>query len=147
MDNSSSSITNEPQLRRTRAKFTKRNKHFVFEALSQAGITAAAISFDRKGDRLLINREHMFCGEKRVRIPRTEMFVWIVPNQGRPFRRKEALEYAIFALCWDSLNEKHPAWDSNTIAFGEFRFDVATRTIELRAIERFPGFATSTHSF
>lgn len=124
MNDLSSSITNERQRRRTRAKFSKRNKQVVFKALAAAGITAVAACFDRKSDRFLITREHASRGETRVKIPHAKVFIWTVPHQGQPFRKKEALTYAIFNLCWDSLEEKHPEWGRDAIALGEFRFDV-----------------------
>lgn len=59
----------------------------------------------------------------------------------RPIR--DALE----ALCYGCLAQSHAGWENNDGAFGEFRIDVAKRTIELEFNGRFTDTWTDNHTF
>ena len=60
---------------------------------------------------------------------------------------ESTLEEAIENLCYDYLEETHGGWENNDGGFGEFRIDVAKRTVELEFNGRFTDTCTSNHTF
>lgn len=60
---------------------------------------------------------------------------------------EEPLPQALETLCYDYLEETNGGWENNGGAFGEFRLDVAARTIELEFNARYTDVFTEMHTF
>jgi hypothetical protein len=57
------------------------------------------------------------------------------------------LEAAVEKLAYDYLEDKHPGWEINDGAFGDFVFNVADRSIALEHRARFTDVDISTYQF
>jgi hypothetical protein len=89
-----------------------------------------------------------FRGEEGVEVPATPVSVQNVSwGDAKPVTTQSTLGDAIEALCYDCLEETHGGWENNEGAYGEFRLDVARRTIELEFIGRFADTYTTNHTF
>jgi hypothetical protein len=60
---------------------------------------------------------------------------------------QSTLETAIENLCYDYLGQTHGGWENNDGGYGEFRIDVAKRSIELEFNGRFTDTWTDNHTF
>ena len=113
------------------------NKTAIFDALARAGITIVTVSFDGCGDSGQIESIDAFAGDAPAELP-SEQIELAEPasDGGRPEQSSFSLRDAVEKLAYDFLEETHDGWENNDGAYGEFTFDVASRTITLAYNER-----------
>lgn len=130
------------------AKANELNKAFLFDALAPAGITCIRVEFDGEGDSGQISGVSALVGDQPAQLPATRLTLqqlrW---GQTQSTPSEFTLEAAIEALCYDYLEQEHGGWENNDGAYGEFRFDVAKRTIEFEFNGRYTDTWTNTHTF
>ena len=126
----------------------ERNKATLFKALAAANITEVHVSFDGEGDSGQIEGVIAFTGGERIEVPKATVTIrelgW---GKTKPKKTQTALKEAIEILCYGYLADEHDGWENNDGAHGEFRFDVAKRTVELEFNGRYTDTFTSNHSF
>jgi hypothetical protein len=124
------------------------NKQMVFDALSGAGITSVAVTFDGEGDSGQIEEITACKGEEPCALPESPIpaldLAWGATD---PRNALKPLREAIEALCYDYLSQKHGGWENNDGAYGEFMFHVGERRIELDMYTRFTDSTNHTHTF
>jgi hypothetical protein len=134
--------------RQVQAKLNEGNKRAVFDALDAANITAVHVDFDGVGDSGQIDGVAAFRGEETAARPSTTVAIQTVSwPSAEIVTSQPSLRTAIETLCYDYLEETHDGWENNDGAYGEFRFDVAKRTIKLEFNGRFTDTWTDTHTF
>ena len=134
--------------REARTKLGEANKNAVFDALAAANITEVHVEFDGEGDSGQIADVWVYRGEERVELPATTVRVKNVAwGDATPVTTESALGDAIETLCYHCLEMTHDGWENNAGAYGEFRLDVAARTIKLEINERYTDTQTSNHTF
>jgi len=130
------------------AKANDLNKAVMFDALSAGGITLVLVKFDGVGDSGQIECVAAFRGEEEVDLPDATIALQQVPWGGtEAVAERQTLDQAVVTLCYDFLEETHGGWENNDGAYGEFRFDVAERTIALEFNGRFTDVFTERHTF
>lgn len=134
--------------RKARAKVRQRNKDAVFRTLAAAKITEVHVEFDGEGDDGQIHNVVAYRGNEPTELPPTTLANREV-SRGR--RKVTVTQYstqeAIEALCYDCLADDHDGWENNAGAYGEFRLDVAARTVKLEINERYVDTHTTTRTF
>ena len=134
--------------RQARAKLSEANKQAVFDALAAANINQVHVEFDGEGDQGQIESVIALREEERAEFPNVGVIIRHVPSgEYDPIRTIEQIEKAIETLCYDYLEETHGGWENNDGAYGDFRLDVAKRTVELEFNGRFTDTCTSNHKF
>lgn len=134
--------------RQAQAKLNESNKDAVFDGLALANITEVRVDFDGEGDSGQINGVAAFRGEEATDLPKTRVAIQTVSWQSDEIvTTDQGLEEAIETLCYSYLEETHGGWENNEGGFGEFRFDVKKRSVELEFNGRFSDVWTDTHSF
>ena len=149
-------------------KANELNKTIVFDALAAASITQVFVEFDGYGDSGQIEGITAHMGEPpkalpapaatgaspavqaaaAVTLPKTRLTLHQAPWNSEELGTYETtLQDAIENLCYGYLEQEHDGWENNDGAFGEFRFNVAERTIELEFNGRFTDTYTENHSF
>lgn len=68
-------------------------------------------------------------------------------DAGKPHTVECDLAEAIETLCYDYLAINHDGWENDNGAYGQFRFDVETRTVMLTFNQRFAEIDTTTQIF
>jgi hypothetical protein len=130
------------------AKVTELNKAVLFDALAPAGITSIQVEFDGEGDSGQINGVSAFAGDQPADLPATKLTLQQLPwGQTDSTPSELTLEAAIETLCYDYLEQTHGGWENNDGGYGEFRIDVAKRSIELEFNGRFTDTWTDNHTF
>jgi hypothetical protein len=123
---------------RLNAELLPRNKAALFDALAVASVTAVVVSFDGYEDEGQIQNIEVKAGEQIAAMPaeHTELAraVWdkTVPERST-VSITDAIEHFVYLL----LEKTHCGWENNDGAYGDFRFDVAGRTITLDYNERY----------
>jgi hypothetical protein len=134
--------------RQALAKLSQVNKRAVFDVLATTNITLVSVEFDGEGDSGQITGLLAFRNDESIELPATNVTIQRVSyGDTEPVTAASPLREAIETLCHDLLGESHGGWEINDGAYGEFRFDVATRTIELEFNARFTDVSTSSHTF
>lgn len=134
--------------REARAKLSQATKDAVFDALAAANITQVLVEFDGEGDGGQMNSVTAFRNEEPVEFPAVTVAIRQFSGEAtEPVTAAPTLEGAIESLCYDYLEETHGGWEINEGSYGDFRIDVAKRTIELEFNGRFIGTDTSNHTF
>jgi hypothetical protein len=134
--------------RQVQAKLNEGNKGVLFEALAAANITEVRVDFDGEGDSGQINSIITLRSEELMALPKTTVTIQTVSwGSTETVTTQPVLEEAIEALCYGYLEETHGGWENDAGGYGEFRFDVAKRTIELEFNGRYTDTWTDTHSF
>lgn len=117
---------------KARKKLGQINKAAIFAALAAADIELVLATFDGVGDSGQIEEVTASRSERPVDFPDVKIKLlqasW---NSAAPDATEAGLREAIETLCYDFLEEDHGGWENNEGAFGEFRLDVAARTVEL----------------
>jgi uncharacterized protein DUF6878 len=148
MNDMDSTMGQYERRRQALAKLAESNKGAVFDALAAAGITEVVVDFDGEGDSGQINGIVALRGTDHTTLPVSfitpHLIAW---GETNPAPADQPLEQAIETLCYDYLEQTHDGWENNDGACGEFRFDVAGRTIELEFNGRFTDTWTDTHTF
>jgi len=134
--------------RQAQAKLNEGNKAALFDALAGAGITEVRIDFDGEGDSGQINDVAAFRGEEPAELPTATVTIQTIPWGSTEATTTESnLGEAIETLCYLYLEGTHGGWENNDGAYGEFRLDVAKRSVELEFNGRYTDTWTDTHSF
>jgi hypothetical protein len=140
--------TQERERARLAAEIRPANKAAVFEMLARAGITLVTVGFDGSGDSGQIESIEAQAGDTAAELPSDQVELaepaW---DGGKIGRSAFTLRDAIEKLAYDFLEETHGGWENNDGAYGEFTFDVATRTITLAYNERHMESDYSEHVF
>lgn len=119
------------------------NKAALFDALAAAAITSVLVTFDGAGDSGQIEAIDVTSGQEPTALPTGDVEIVTPAWDGSGLERRCCnMRDAIEALAYAFLEETHDGWENNEGAFGEFRFDVMERTIELDYNER---IETSQH--
>lgn len=134
--------------RQARRKLSQANKATVMDALAAVDISLVVISFDGAGDNGQIEEITANRGDTKVPLPDTEVSFqetkWGVEE---PVVTSLTLADGLEHLCYHLLEFEHDGWGNNEGSYGEFRFDVAKRTIKLEFNARFTEVSTTHHSF
>lgn len=131
-----------------RAKANEANKSVLFDALASTSITSIHVDFDGEGDSGQINGVAAFYGDESATLPSTTIAIQTVSwGKTEIPTAQSTLEKAIETLCYDYLEQTHGGWENNDGGYGEFRIDVAKRTIELEFNGRFTDTWTDNHTF
>jgi len=126
-----------------------RNKAAIFDALASAGIQTVAVEFDGYADSGQIESTTARDATSVEReLPNAAVAFHEVAFEGpttttQSIRLDEAITMLVFAL----LEQVHAGWENNDGAYGEFIFDVATRSITLDYNERFTDSTNYQHEF
>jgi hypothetical protein len=141
-------MSNFERHQQARAKLSEGNKGAVFDALASTNITEVHVEFDGEGDSGQIQTVTAFRGEERIDLPATTVRVLNVAwGNAETVATVSALVDAVETLCYDYLEDTHGGWENNDGGYGEFRLDVATRTVSLEINERYTETHTSEHTF
>jgi hypothetical protein len=130
------------------AEANRLNKTIVFDALSRATITHVVVGFDGEGDQGQMERAAARRDGKDVEFPDVTLSIWVADFgctelSARELRLQEAVEH----LCYGYLEDRHGGWEINEGSFGEFTFDVATRTVTLDFFGRLIDTDYANHTF
>lgn len=124
------------------------NKAALFDTLAAAGITQVIVTFDGSGDSGQVEEIDARAGDEVTDLPEAKITinspVW---GSDEIKRSTMCVEAAIEQLAYDFLSETHGGWENNDGAYGEFIFDVATRSISLDYNERFTSSEYYGHEF
>jgi hypothetical protein len=123
------------------------NKAALFAALAQADITVVIVSFDGAGDSGQIENIFVTAGDTEGVLPSVMIEFTTVNGQGELSSSPLPIREAIESLVYELLGETHGGWENNDGAYGEFRFDVTERSIELEFYQRFTDAEFFEHSF
>ena len=148
MNNPDPTLASYSRYREALSKACQWNKAVVFDALVAAEITQVHIEFDGWSDSGQIECVTAYRGEQGAELPTVVITLqrasW---SQAEPGTMDEPLPQALETLCYDYLEETHDGWEINDGAFGEFRLDVAARTVELEFNGRYTEVSTENHTF
>jgi hypothetical protein len=125
------------------------NKAAVFDALTTAGITEIIVAFDGSGDQGQIESVTAYAGETVVECVVTLLAIYKASHdETKPLTAVDRpLPEAIEELCYGFLDQEYSGWENNDGAYGEFRFDIATRTIHFEINQRYTDIETEEHTF
>jgi hypothetical protein len=133
---------------RLRAELQPLNKAALFDALAAAAVTHVLVSFDGYGDSGQIESIEAKAGDATVAMPHANVeIIRAVWDQAEPERSTVSLADAVEQLAYDFLEQTHDGWENCDGAFGEFTFNVATRSITLDYNERITDSEYSQHVF
>ncbi|MCF8709944.1 DUF6878 family protein [Rhizorhapis sp. SPR117] len=120
------------------AKLVPDNKQRLFAHLASANITRVVVIFDGEGDSGQIEDIQVYVGDEQASLPEGKVDSLDLPyGEMQPVRRRHRTTLALETLVYDLLREKHAGWENSDGAYGEFTFDITTRTITLDYNERF----------
>ena len=132
MTNAETWNANYERVQKARKELGQINKAAIFAALAAAGIELVLVTFDGEGDSGQIEDVTAGRNDQSVDLPDAKVTLlqasW---DKADPDISEVDLREAIETLCYDFLEEDHGGWENNDGAFGEFRLDVAARTVEL----------------
>lgn len=130
------------------AEAWKHNKEAFFTALSDARITQVTVTFDGEGDSGQIHDITALSGDGPAPLPEQTLVIRTVNWDGSSTASVEQpFGSALETLCYDFLEQEHGGWENNDGAYGEFVFDVASRTVELEFHGRYMEVHTTAHTF
>ena len=126
-----------------------RNRTGLFDALAKVGITTVIVSFDGCGDSGQIENVAARIGDELVDLPSDAVAIANPEAWGSAslLDAESSLTDLIDHLAFDFLAQTHSGWENNDGAYGEFTFDVATRTVTLDYNERYTATDYSQHEF
>lgn len=123
---------------RLHAELQPRNNAALFDALDAAGITQLVVSFDGAGDSGQIEDIEIESNAGLDAVPDVKIGIYrAVWGQTEPICQECNLADLIENVAYDCLEQKHSGWENGEGAYGEFTFDVATRTVRLDFNSRF----------
>lgn len=97
--------------------------------LCLAGVTRVEIRYDGCGDSGQIE----------------EVIYWDEHEQPIVSNRGGKIEQALIDLCYDLLEARHPGWEIDDGAFGEFYWNLRTDTLSHTHNSRFTDYETTEH--
>jgi hypothetical protein len=124
------------------------NKQALFDKLEAADITEVVVTFDGYGDSGQIEEITARSGDNTVSLPNGEITIASVAWRSEDVTRTTmSVDAALEQLAYEFLSETHGGWQDNDGAYGDFTFDVASRTITLDFNERYTASETYSHEF
>ena len=125
------------------------NKTALFDALARAGITSVIVTFDGYGDSGQIENVEVRAGDALPDLPadQIEFVDPVFDDPEKVARSTHTVSDAIETLVYALLEQTHDGWENNDGAYGDFTFDVASRTITLDYNERYTESHNSCHTF
>lgn len=131
-----------------RAEIRPANKTALFDALATAGITEVSVTFDGYGDSGQIESIDAKSGDEIADLPDGQIEIATVGwRETEPSFAPMTLQDAIEHLAYECLGDTHCGWENNDGAYGDFIFDVETRTITLDYTERYTATENFEHEF
>lgn len=120
----------------------------LFDSLEASGIVLVTVTFDGCGDSGQIEDiaafdEHGQVDLKGITLPALDGQPTDVPDAAVADPIADAIE----TLAYDLLESEHGGWENNDGAYGEFTFDVVSRTIALEHNQRFTSSELYTHAW
>jgi hypothetical protein len=107
-------------------------KASLFDFLEARGVVLVTVDFDGCGDSGQIEGIFAFDEHGVVAVPEDKLAIAkTVADPDTALAEGEPVKDVIETLAYDLLESEHGGWENNDGAYGEFRFDVATRTITL----------------
>lgn len=103
----------------------------LFDTLEEHGIVLVTVSFDGCGDSGQIEAMVAFDEHGVMPLPEPSSSATDSNPDAADSGDRQPIADAIETLAYDLLESEHGGWEINEGAFGEFRFDVADRTITL----------------
>jgi hypothetical protein len=133
----------------TQAIVNEGNKRSLFDALAAAKISEVYVDFDGVGDSGQIDSVTALRGKARTELPETNITIQLVRiwHDPKPLITEATLEQAIETLCYGYLEERHAGWENDDGACGQFRFNVAKRTVKLEFNARYSDTQTTNSTF
>jgi hypothetical protein len=130
------------------AEANRLNKVIVFDALSKAGITHVRVEFDGDSDQGQMGKAEAQCKGDDVPFPAVTLSLRLTEFGCSDFSFSDlSLQEAVEQLCYGYLAVGHSGWEIDDGSFGEFTFDVATRTITLDFYGRLVDTDYSNHTY
>ena len=130
------------------AEANRLNKVIVFDALSEARITHVLVGFDGEGDQGQVERALARSDGQEVEFPAATLSLWVADFGRTELSACELnLQHAVEHLCYGYLEDQHGGWEISEGSFGEFTFDVATRTVTLDFYGRLIDIDYTNHTF
>jgi hypothetical protein len=128
---------------------SKLNKAAVFDALTTAGISEVIVEFDGGGDQGQIESVSAYAGDTVVECVVTHIAIYKASHdENKPLTAVDGpLPEAIEVLCYAFLDQEYFGWENNDGACGEFRFNVATSTIQFEINQRYTAIETEGRTF
>lgn len=124
------------------------NKVAIFDALSTAGVTVVTVGFDGYGDSGQIESVDTIRGDETVDLPAIDILLQSARYDGSGVDSVAMpVGDAVEALAYDLLRATHAGWENNDGAYGEFRLDVAARTITLDHNDRYTAVESYSHEW
>lgn len=138
----------ERERARLAAEVRPGNKTAIFDALARANISIVTVGFDGCGDSGQIESIDAFAGDAPAELPSDQIELAEPASEDSEIKQSPfTLRDAVEKLAYDFLEETHGGWENNEGAYGEFTFDVASRTITLAYNERHMESEYSEHVF
>ncbi|TAJ79734.1 MAG: hypothetical protein EPO45_04235 [Sphingobium sp.] len=104
----------------------------LFDLLEAQGIVLVTVTFDGCGDSGQIEDIVAFDEHGEVAVPEDKLAsAQTDTDAAGDAEYGEPIKDVIETLAYDLLQSEHGGWENNEGAYGEFRFDVADRTITL----------------
>ena len=124
------------------------NKAALFDVLAAAGIVTVTVRFDGYGDSGQIEDIEACATDTIVELPpdRIEITEPLYDGSGLE-RSTPSVRDVIEKFAYDFLEETHGGWENNEGAYGDFTFNVESRTITLEYNERMITSEYSQHAF
>ena len=111
-------------------------KTSLFDFLAAHGIIRVTVAFDGYGDSGQLEEAAAFGEHGEVDFPEG-VLACTGTDPDTASIGNHPVKDVIETLAYDLLNSDHGGWENNDGAYGEFRFDTATRIIKLEFNERF----------
>jgi hypothetical protein len=138
---------------RARSRFAAQaalsTKGAVFDALARTRVASVTVIFDGSCDDGQIESvDARDAQNATVALPADVVTVTAPLWDGSGVETNAApLTEAIEVLAYAFLEQTHAGWENDDGAYGEFTFDVASRTVSLEFNERYTATETTTHEF
>lgn len=124
------------------------NKAALFDAFHAVGITLVTVAFDGGGDSGQIESVDAFAGDAPADMPEAQIALLKAQPDGSGTETTiMPIADVIEDLVYQLLTQSHPGWENNDGAYGEFRFDVAARTITLDHNDRYTAVESFEHEW
>jgi hypothetical protein len=124
------------------------NKTALFDVLAAAGIGVVTVRFDGYGDSGQIEDIEAHADDTAIALPPDQIDIAEPLYDGSGLERSTlSVRDAIEKLAYAFLEETHGGWENNEGAYGDFTFDVESRTITLEYNERMMTSEYSQHAF
>ena len=148
MTNTETWNTNYERVQKARKELGQINKAVIFAALAAVGIELVLATFDGVGDQGQIGDVTASRNDQPADLPDAKVPLLQASWDKADHEISEVgLREAIETLCYHFIEEDHGGWENNDGAFGEFRLDVAARTVGLEFSFRYTDTFTTNLTY